>query len=449
MNKLLLALQGFEDLGPLQEINMTEEKSDRVEAWLKESVCPVVEELVDLTTFQSNTLWSASHLSKGTETRERKLVEYVDDCLVKFAVQLEACFPYVYQARIPIHHINDIRFIAQRRWFDLVHAEDFYQPTQQLLLEDFNNQHTNNFRNYKQNKTPADHVCDSMFARIKYWKEILDQIYRLFFANIRIDDEQSMKDFSSLMDCVTQLDSSVKELQKVCLKSKQKTLRDACTTLSLIYLSYADRPELNWLVEDSSEVEVRSRSFRRCVVRPPGEIQHVEKQLDGTFKLIKKEPASLCNPAVIRKVAQALMDIKPIYEVPDSPEDLIDWACSQSRLVLVDHSPRQVFWDGEPIVQKWDTETVQWNLLWILACNPGRTVDKEMLYKPQGQKISSRRTRLKELLNGCEALNQLIKTIRGQGYRLELDSDNIILLQSDGLGGLNRVPTRKSRSINS
>ena len=95
MNKLLLALQGFEDLGPLQEINMTEDKSDLIEAWLKESVCPVVEELVDLTTFQSNTLWSASHLSKGTETRERKLVEYVDDCLVKFAVQLEACFPYV------------------------------------------------------------------------------------------------------------------------------------------------------------------------------------------------------------------------------------------------------------------------------------------------------------------------------------------------------------------
>tara|TARA_R110000850_G_scaffold87045_1_gene187308 strand:- start:4709 stop:6058 length:1350 start_codon:yes stop_codon:yes gene_type:complete len=449
MNKLLLALQGFEDLGPLQEINMTEEKSDCVEAWLKESVCPVVEELVDLKTFQSNTIWSASHLSKGVETRERKLVEDVDDCLVKFAVQLEACFPYIYQARIPIRHLNDIRFIAQRRWFDLVHAEDFYQPTQQLLLEESNNQHINNFRNYKQNRTPGDHVCDSMFVRIKYWKEILEKIYKLFFATIRINDEQSMKEFSSLIDCVTQLDSSVKELQKVCLKSTQKTLRDACTTLSLIYLSYADRPELNWLVEDSSEVEVRSRIFRSTVVRPPGEIQHVEKQLDGTLKLIKQEPASLCDPAVIRKVAQALMDIKSIYEVPDSPEDLIDWACSQSRLVLVDHSPRQVFWDGEPIVQKWDTEAVQWNLLWILAYNPGIAVDKEMLHQPQGQKINSRRSRLKKLLADCIELNDLITTVYAQGYRLELKSDDITLLESDGLGGLNRVPTRKSNSINS
>tara|TARA_R110001592_G_scaffold8400_5_gene46119 strand:+ start:99838 stop:101187 length:1350 start_codon:yes stop_codon:yes gene_type:complete len=449
MNKLLLALQGFEDLGPLQEINMTEEKSDCVEAWLKESVCPVVEELVDLKTFQSNTIWSASHLSKGVETRERKLVEDVDDCLVKFAVQLEACFPYIYQARIPIRHLNDIRFIAQRRWFDLVHAEDFYQPTQQLLLEESNNQHINNFRNYKQNRTPGDHVCDSMFVRIKYWKEILEKIYKLFFATIRINDEQSMKEFSSLIDCVTQLDSSVKELQKVCLKSTQKTLRDACTTLSLIYLSYADRPELNWLVEDSSEVEVRSRIFRSTVARPPGEIQHVEKQLDGTLKLIKQEPASLCDPAVIRKVAQALMDIKSIYEVPDSPEDLIDWACSQSRLVLVDHSPRQVFWDGEPIVQKWDTEAVQWNLLWILAYNPGIAVDKEMLHQPQGQKINSRRSRLKKLLADCIELNDLITTVYAQGYRLELKSDDITLLESDGLGGLNRVPTRKSNSINS
>lgn len=449
MNKLLLALQGFEDLGPLQEINMTEEKSDLIEAWLKESVCPVVEELVDLTTFQSNTLWSASHLSKGTETRERKLVEYVDDCLVKFAVQLEACFPYVYQARIPIHHINDIRFIAQRRWFDLVHAEDFYQPTQQLLLEDFNNQHTNNFRNYKQNRTPGDHVCDSMFVRIKYWKEILEKIYKLFFATIRINDEQSRKEFSSLIDCVTQLDSSVKELQKVCLKSKQKTLRDACTTLSLIYLSYADRPELNWLEEDSNNVEVKSQFFRRTVVRPPGEIQHVEKQLDGTFKLIKKEPASLCDPAVIRKVAQALMDIKPIYEVPDSPEALIDWACSQARLVLVDHSPREVFWDGEPVDSDWDTHPAKWDLFWALANGPGSVVDQGMLSNPHSQSLRSTRNRLKVSLNGCEALNQLIKTVRGQGYCLELDSNDIILLESDGLGGLNIVPTRKSRSINS
>lgn len=449
MNNLLLALQGFEDLGPLQEINMTEEKSDRVEVWLKESVCPVVEELVDLKTFQLNTLWSASHLSKGVETRERKLVEDVDDCLVKFAVQLKACYPYLYIARIPVGHINDISFIAQRPWFDLVYAEDFYQPTQSLMLDDSNNQHTNNFRNFKQKRTPGDHVCDSMFARIKYWKEILDKRYRFFFATIRINDVQSSKEFSALMDCMTQLDSSVEELEKACLKSNQKTLRDACTTLSLIYLSYADRPELNWLVEDSSEVEVNSRILRRTVVRPPGIIQYVEEQSNGTFRHIKQERASLCDPAVIRKVAQALMDIKSIYEVPDSPEDLIDWARDQSRLVLVDHSPRQVFWDGEPIAQKWDTETVQWNLLWILACNPGRTVDKEMLYKPQGQKISSRRTRLKELLNGCEALNQLIETVRGQGYRLELKSDDITLLESDGLGGLNIVPTRKYTSNNS
>jgi|GEM_PF-3516438 len=449
MNKLLLALQGFEDLGPLQEINMTEEKSDFIEAWLKESVCPVVEELVDLKTFQSNTLWSASHLSKDTETRERKLVEYVDDCLVKFAVQLKACFTYVYQARIPLGYIHDIRFIAQRPWLDLVYSEDFYQPTQQLLLDDFNNEHTNNFRKFKQKRTPGDHVCDSMFARIKYWKEILEKIYRLFFANIRIDDEQSRKEFSSLMDCMVQLDSSVEDLEKACLKSNQKTLRDACATLSLIYLSYADRPELNWLEEDSNNVEVKSQFFRRTVVRTPGESLHVEKQLGGTFKLIKQEPALLCDPAVIRKVAQALMDIKPIYEVPDSPEDLIDWACSQSRLVLVDHSPRQVFWDGEPIVQKWDTEAVQWNLLWILAYNPGIAVDKEMLHQPQGQKINSRRSRLKKLLADCIELNDLITTVYAQGYRLELKSDDITLLESDGLGGLNRVPTRKSSSSNS
>ncbi|MFH1300064.1 MAG: hypothetical protein ABIK07_03315, partial [Planctomycetota bacterium] len=153
MNNLLLALQGFEDLGPLQEINMTEEKSDRVEVWLKESVCPAVEELVDTKAFQSNTLWSVSHLCKDSEgivTAERQLVERVDHFLVKLAVHLEACFPYVYSARIPVCHIDNISFIAQRPWFDLVFSEDIFQPTPELFLNNYNNQHTNNFRKFNQ-----------------------------------------------------------------------------------------------------------------------------------------------------------------------------------------------------------------------------------------------------------------------------------------------------------
>ena len=366
MNNLLLALQGFEDLGPLQEINMTEEKSDRVEAWLKEDVCPAVEDLINNRTFQSNTLWSASHLSKGTETRERKLLERVDYLLVKLAGQIKTCLPLLDQPTLTEFQLNSIEFMAEKPWFDLVNTEDFVLPTQCLMLNIPNKQHTLNFRKFKQIKTPGDHVCDSMFARIDYWKKFLEQISRVCFRSKSIDNVQCKKEFSSLMYCMGQLDPLIEDLKKACLKPKQKKLRDACVTLSLVYLSYADNPEADWLLRDSSEAEVISQRFRGNAVRPLGEILHVEKRPNGSFVLIKKETALLCIPSAIRKIAQALTDVKTIYEVPDDPDDLIDWACSHARLVLVDHSPRQVFWDGERIESGWDTHPVPWNLLWIL-----------------------------------------------------------------------------------
>ncbi|MFH1300089.1 MAG: hypothetical protein ABIK07_03440 [Planctomycetota bacterium] len=446
MNKLLLALHGFEDLGPLHEQDMTEEKSERVEMWLKEDVCPIVADLIDNRTFQAHTLWTVSHLRKGMDTAERQLVERVDHLLVKLAEQIKRCLPFLDRTTLTEFQLESIELIAEKNWFDLVNPDDFVLPTQHLMLDKSNEQHTFHFRKANQIKIPGDHVCDSMFARIDFWKKILDQVCRVCFCAKRIDDEQSNREFSSLMYCVGQLDPSIEDLKKACLKTKQKTLRDACITLSLVYLAYADHPEVDWLVRDSREAKVRSQYFRRNAVRPPGEIQHVEKQPNGSFIVIKKERALLCVPSVIRKVAQALADVKTIYEIPDDPDDLIDWACSHVRLVLVDHSPRQVFWEGKSIDAKWDTEAIQWNLLWTLAKNPGKAVDREMLYQPQGQKLNSRRHRLKKLLVDCSELNELITTVPSHGYRLELNSERIILLESDGLGGLNRVPIRKASS---
>ncbi len=447
MNNLLLALQGYQGLGPLHEQDMTAEKSDQVEVWLKEEVCPAVEDLSTNQTFKVNTLWSLSHLSKGVDTTERQLVERVDYLLVQMAGQIKRCLPYLDQQMLTEFQLESIELIAEKPWFDLVNPDDFVLPTQQLMLNQSNEQHTSQFRKASQIKTPGDQVCDSMFARIDYWENILDQVCRVCFCAKRTEDEQSNREFSSLMACVGHLDTSIENLKKACLKTKQKTLRDACATLALVYLSYADHPELSWLVRNLHEAEVISQQFRRNVVRPPGEIQHVEKRPNGSLKLIKKEPALLCLPSVIRKVVKALTEIKSIYQVPDDPDDLIDWACSHARLVLVDHSPRQVFWDGEPIESGWDTHPVNWDLLWKLASNPKKAVDQEMLSNPDKQTIRSRRNRLKDLLEGFDELNQLINTVRRQGYCLELERDKIILLESDGLGGLKMIPTRNASRI--
>jgi hypothetical protein len=63
-------------------VALDEVSSDRAEAWLRDEVCPVVEELIPNRGFRLAARWSVDHLGPGGETDERRLVEAVDTALV-------------------------------------------------------------------------------------------------------------------------------------------------------------------------------------------------------------------------------------------------------------------------------------------------------------------------------------------------------------------------------
>jgi hypothetical protein len=46
MNRLQLARAGYEELQKALAVSLNEQTSDRAEAWLREAVCPGVEELL-------------------------------------------------------------------------------------------------------------------------------------------------------------------------------------------------------------------------------------------------------------------------------------------------------------------------------------------------------------------------------------------------------------------
>jgi hypothetical protein len=90
MNHLRLAQQGYETLAPALTRSIDEQTSDRAEAWLRDEVCPVIQELSTSSKFRLAALWSNEHLSTGSVATERRLVDAVDEALVGLAGALTA-----------------------------------------------------------------------------------------------------------------------------------------------------------------------------------------------------------------------------------------------------------------------------------------------------------------------------------------------------------------------
>ncbi len=142
----------------------------------------------------------------------------------------------------------------------------------------------------------------------------------------------------------------------------------------------------------------------------------------------------------MRQIANAFEDVTVLYEMPEESDDIVIWALDYGSLVVVDAVSREVYWDQTPIaVGAWDKNEVEWNLLWTLVDNPHTGVFQGMLRRPDGQKIASRRSKLSRLLQDCPELDQRIESLRGQGYRLNIDASEIVLLQDDGRGRLEVV----------
>ena len=228
----------------------------------------------------------------------------------------------------------------------------------------------------------------------------------------------------------------MQRLKAACHAGIKPQRREACVTLIQVYLAYAVSPDLDWL----GFVRVSpfgSGSLIRSCVRRPCELLIGDRDQAGLVRVVDRKRASLCDPEVLRRIAASLADVLPFYQLPEDSDDLIDWAKHRARLVLVDRSPRAVWWDGNNVAEgMWDAHLPEWNLLWILAVNLGSPVDRMMLTRPEKHSIKSRRHRLARLLDGVLNLDNCIETLRGQGYALQLPAADVILLRDAGEGKL-------------
>jgi len=425
----------------LLALTLDEQSSDRAEAWLANEVCAVVEELIPSKSFQLLARWSVDRLSPGVHTNERRLVEAVDQAIVRGATELAGAM-----AGRPSQLVEyeQARFIAGRPWFDLVCPEEYFHAERGLHFLHSHSEHTAAFQARQELRVPlGDYVLRSMLARIDYWKSILARIWNRVFHPTDRGDDLAQHPRERLFAAHVELDQAIERLTSACCAGSERSRREACVILTQVYAAYSAAPNLSWLGCPPG-FGMAHRDLIRSCVRRRGERLTAARDRHGLLQIRNREHSSLCDPEVLRGVAGALSDVSVLYEMPEDPDDLVDWAKDRARLVMVDRSPRSVFWQGKAVDEAaWDERPKEWNLLWTLASNLGRPVDQAMLMAAGTHPIKSRRNRLTKMLNSALELDALVESIRSQGYVLRLKTDEVILLQD---AGNNRLVFQSRRS---
>jgi len=414
--KLERALQGYRELATKWAQAPDFGRSNEPVQWLEREVCPVVVELLSHRGFETAACWSLRHLDRGSPQPERQCVERVDATLVEWAAALSEA-----SAKLPERTgswdwsavAREAGIMAGRPWFDLVAGSEYFHPDRGLHLRIDCPEHSAAFQAQGDLRIPlGDYVQRSLSARVRHWSECLARRTAALSLGWIADRNRA----SRLVAAQLAATHAARELQSAC--ADPRGLREAATTLIQIYVAYAPVPQIDWWPSDGSSRKTDA-ALVRSVIRRRG------------------STGLEYDPLVYRHIACALETAYCWSDQPDQPDDLIDWLRDRTRLVLVDRLPRAVYWEGVPVAKAaWDQAEKPWNLLWTLAGQPEAVVGLHQLMAPDGEAIRSRRHRLGQLLTNAPGLDSLIDSVRGQGYRLQLEPAAIGRLRDDGFGRL-------------
>lgn len=448
MDRLTLALAGYESLQARLEppaaasspelLRAIVAASDAAEAWLRDLVCPAVEDVMQHRGFRLAARWSVDHLARGSNSPVRRLVQEADRLLVETARFYEELMERAPDPAAVTADLEVVRVISGRPWFDLVCPDfEYFYPQASLTHDGSVPVHSEAFSRRPDPRLPlGDFACRLMFERIAYWRECLDRAW-YSVSRAEIAGWPSSEDRMHLLGLGGRLQQSVEQLRRACFSEPGHRQREAAVLLTQVYAGYCPAPDLDWLGPISSSAR-GSAGLIRSLVRRPSPVIVFEPDGAGRPREAGRECVDRCDPDVVRSVAAALLDARGFVEYPEDPDALIEWAARRARLVMADRFPRTVYFDGHPLLAgRWDTEGQSWDLLWNLALRPKQTVDNDRLTGGQSHLSRSRRSRLGTLLlEGGSHLDDLITAVRGRGYVLELDPSGVTLLREDSSGRL-------------
>jgi hypothetical protein len=486
MDRLELAQRKYQRIAP-GTLELDEEKSDEIEAWLREYVVPLVSDLQRNPAFRRYVKFGVERLAAETDVPERQQVVAVSNALVACASEI-AKIGSRDEARNRSPDLDSrgesddgqrqgssqgldadednaslwvVRKMAQKPWFDLVSILDFAHHSNSLYVKSDDSRFHGAFTSFRShNPVLGDGITRMLFARIDFWVHHLKRVWnQLMHGSYEVDFCSRERLFATMID----VDQRITELRSTCLSGDDARMRDSACMLLQAYIAYHPHSQLSWL-------SVPESLYQACAGMLRSQFRHrvelVECQWINatTIQESGRRQASIVVMDAIEQVLSAIEDVAELYRRELSPEEIINEARSRYRLVVVTR-PRMAFFDGEKLNIDWNRKKRPWELLQLLAAQGERLdcVDRYHLSgAPTPHALSNLKSRLCKILMESDDLPDapatqlaaLIEHVDGE-TRLDLPPDEIkvVDLEANGADEWTIDPTefeesaRETRSI--
>lgn len=453
MTRLELAKLRFKQLAPALMSGADEAHSDQLEAWLRNDVVPVVEDLLDHPVYRRRVLEIPAQLFTSPAGNRRARINSCADGLVADAQTLVAVAREFGRAELLADQDRQqdeawiaeqsaagldlrgtIEKLAERPWFDMVNPEDFWTPTLDLNLRCSDALLTRQFRRtHSQVELLGDHVIERMFARFDFWKQRLERTRWRLQQDLGKSTQPTYAALERMFRGAIDVEQNYQALGSDWRTGSEARLRNACLVLLHTYAAYHHVPQLPWL---GGDLQARQGAALRSFFRHQGSVILTEKRNDGRLYQVGVQQASLVDVQLVRRVAAALEDVTALYDQGVHADDLIAEAKDQFRLVVVVR-PRMVLWKGTLLELPWNGAEKTWNLLLHLAVKAEGKLplhDFVLTGVESSRALSIRKSHLVEFLSRTAAgaeLAVLVEKARGGDCRLNLEPSQIKVLDLD------------------
>jgi hypothetical protein len=396
MDRLELAQRKYQRIAP-GPLELDEEKSDEIEAWLREYVVPLVSDLQRNPAFRRYVKFGVERLAAETDVPERQQVVAVSNALVACASEVARLgdrdeFRDLMRDRDLLQELNERKYgtsslqevteepkaeedtrcitekMVEQPWFDLVMSLDFPYLEDHLFVASDDSSFDDAFTKFRPNiPVLGDGITRMLFARIDFWVHHLKGVWNQMLVRIMKTSDDPHGEYEPFFMTMIHLDKCVENLKATCLSGDDGRMRDACCTLMQVYIAYHPRPELPWLVlrEDiyQAKAGILGLEFRRLF-----ELIEYDQVDARTIQESGRRQASIVVMDAIQQVLAAIDDVAELYRRELSPEEIINEARTQHRLVVVT-KPRLVFWDAVELGINWNRKSASWEMLLHLAAH--------------------------------------------------------------------------------
>lgn len=451
MTRHELAKLRFHQLALGLEFGADEERSDQLEAWLRDDIVPVVEDLLNNPVFRRHVREMPEQLFASPPSDRRLRIDAFAAALVAEAQTLVTVAREFNLVEALADHDRDldeawiaeeaghgidtrstIEKLAERPWFDMANREDVWTPSMDLFLRRPDALLTRQYRRRRSDwELLGDHIIDLMFERFDFWKQRLERGRHRLESRL-VTDQSTFAARERMFACVIDVDRTEQAVRRDWREGSEARLRKACLVLLQTYIAYHAVPQLPWLDFDSRRLEVIGHVVRKFF-RHRGTLRLVEQTSDGRLQTIGTRSASLVDAQLIRQVAAAIEDLSELYHRGVHADDLIAEAKDRFRLVVV-VSPRMVFWNGQVLELPWNGAEKSWNLLLHLAVKTEGVLplrDFGLTGVKTSRDLIIRKSHLDKFLSRAAAGAELavrIEKTRGGDCRLDLKPTEVKVL---------------------